>query len=866
MHSTLSALVFSLLVVTDSQGADVCEPPSPAPEFLECDGGRPVGGGQPRKSLSYLQMAGELPVAPVLPLVPGPDTSMCMSWEPTIAVDPNAPATIAVAQFLTILVSFDGGNTFPATVTAPGTNPGGDPSLAFDSQGRLFLTYLCSPGAGRDVCISGYTCNAGTASCALLPGAWPVNIAAQAGVGGNNADKEWIAADTFVGSANTDRLHVAWIRLDTNPWSTWVSFSDDGQNWSAAQQLSAADEGNAWPVHLAVGTDGAVYVAWHSQPGVLDPAGGDVPDGVTGQVVLRRSDDGGTVWQPRVFPYGPGQSDMTFNVQHEANGVIPGATMWLTGSLQPWILPDPFNASRVFVVANDDPDNNIDAGGAADVFIVTSNDQATMWGAPLRVDHGPAGTFQIMPTAAINPVNGAIGVTYYDNRALADADNDTVFELDLLATFSTDGGATWSAEVDINDGTINPAQANGCRFCGSDAVTNQPCGTPACPGPSTVRIGEYNGVAFGECTLHAVWADDSAPTCGGDFDTFYDRDPQLGGDFSDPNVNCPADVDVGCNDPTGPASTGSATATDVCDLDPAITFEDDVLPGNCPPGDVRQTIERTWTATDAAGNAASCEQTISVVDADPPDVFPPAPLALECNAPGGVPASDPQIVAWLGSASAVDECGPASVSDDAPALFEAGCPPGGQDTTVTFTGTDECGNSASDTSTVTVTDTTAPAVNCAVQVASLWPPNHKFVNVGFTFQATDICDTQPLSIAIGVTSDEHPSDAQGAGGSKHCPDAIVGANGTVQLRSERSGGADGRVYRITVTATDSCGNPGVCSADVVVPKSQGNDGGAVDSGQLYDATVCGKAAAAPPSPESKQSQGAPRKQRVRLAH
>ena len=47
-----------------------------------------------------------------------------------------------------------------------------------------------------------------------------------------------------------------------------------------AQQLSAADEGTAWPCHVAVGPGGRVYVAWHGQPGFLDPSGGDVPNGV----------------------------------------------------------------------------------------------------------------------------------------------------------------------------------------------------------------------------------------------------------------------------------------------------------------------------------------------------------------------------------------------------------------------------------------------------------------------------------------------------------------------------------------------------------------------------------------------------------
>jgi hypothetical protein len=833
----LSCSVPALAASGALEAAAVCAGP-PEPVLLcprDADALPDHGGQQPIGPLPEM-IQGELPLTAVVALSPGTDTSLCMSWEPTIAVDPNNPRTIAVAQFTTIQVSFDGGATFPATVAAPATNPGGDPSLAVDSQGRLFLTYLCSPGGGRDVCISGYACNAGTSSCALLPGSWPVNVAVAAGIGGNNADKEWLAADANAASAFASRLYVVWTRLDTNPWSLWATWSDGGQVWSAAQQLSANDEGTVWPSHVAVGADGSVYAAWHSQTGFLDPSGNDAPDGVSGQVVLRRSADGGVTWLGRSFPYGPGQSDMSYNVQHEANGAIPGANMWLQGSLQPWILPDPLVPARVFVVANDDPDNDPDQGDAADVFMVISNDSGATWSAPARVDQGPAGTFQVMPSAAINPVNGAIGVTYYDNRALADADGDGVFELDLMGTSSTDGGLTWSPEVDFNDGRIDPAIATTCRFCGGDGVANQTCGTPACPAPGTTRIGEYNGAAYGECTLHVVWADDA--TCNGDYDTFYDRDPELGGDAAAPAVACPPPQQVGCNDPLDPAATGSATATDVCDLDPALSFADLVQPGNCPPGVVREVVQRTWTATDAAGNASSCEQTISVVDADPPVVTAPPPLALECNAPGGVPGNDPQVLAWLAQATAVDECGTATLTHDVPALLPAGCPPAGTATVVTFTGTDECGTSAFASSSVTVTDTTSPQVACGVARDSLWPPNHKFVDVGFTYTAADVCDTTPLSVAITVTSDEDPSTVPGAGGTRHCPDAIVGPDGSVRLRAERSGPGDGRVYRITVTATDSCGNAAACSVEVQVRHDRRRGSVAVDSGQSHDALTC----------------------------
>jgi len=219
-------------------------------------------------------------------------------------------------------------------------------------------------------------------------------------------------------------------------------------------------------------------------------------------------------------------------------------------------------------------------------------------------------------------------------------------------------------------------------------------------------------------------------------------------------------------------------------------------------------------------------------------VTAPDPITLECNSPGGVLVGDPDIQLWLSQATATDACfGDISVvGNDAPSLFPSGCPPG-TPTLVTFDATDGAGNTGFAESTVTVQDTTEPIVTCDTAVDLLWPPNHKFFDVGLTFSSTDTCDDTPHAIQITVTSDEYPAD-DGAGGPKHCPDAIISGDNSVQLRSEASGSGDGRVYQITVVATDGCGNVGSCQVAVGVPHDMSGSP-PVDSGQLYDATDCG---------------------------
>jgi hypothetical protein len=229
----------------------------------------------------------------------------------------------------------------------------------------------------------------------------------------------------------------------------------------------------------------------------------------------------------------------------------------------------------------------------------------------------------------------------------------------------------------------------------------------------------------------------------------------------------------------------------------------------------------------------------SVVCDRPPSVDAPSELMMECSIEGGVPKDDPAVQAWLSLGSASDQCdGDLPVGTSfLPNLLPAGCSPG-QPSSVDFSAIDSCGNETVENSSIVVLDSTPPEINCGVTVDTLWPPNHGFVNVGFFSNATDVCNPDTVATQISVTSDEATSEELGSGGPFDCPDAIVGTDGSVQLRAERSGNGDGRVYRITATATDSCGNASLCTVQVKVPKSQGEHGAAVDSGQNFQATKC----------------------------
>ena len=137
----------------------------------------------------------------------------------------------------------------------------------------------------------------------------------------------------------------------------------------------------------------------------------------------------------------------------------------------------------------------------------------------------------------------------------------------------------------------------------------------------------------------------------------------------------------------------------------------------------------------------------------------------------------------------------------------------------TFTYSVDDGQLHTDTATVTVTvvDTTPPALSVVTAVSALWPPNHQMENVGLLVNALDNSGSAP-AIHVAVFSDE---DDVEPGAGNFSPDASDIAPGTLRLRSERTGSGDGRVYLIVVTATDASSNAVHVCVPVVVPASQG---------------------------------------------
>jgi DNA-binding beta-propeller fold protein YncE len=99
--------------------------------------------------------------------------------------------------------------------------------------------------------------------------------------------------------------------------------------------------------------------------------------------------------------------------------------------------------------------------------------------------------------------------------------------------------------------------------------------------------------------------------------------------------------------------------------------------------------------------------------------------------------------------------------------------------------------------------------NASASPSSLWPPNHKMVDVTIDYSDSSSC---LATCTISVTSNEP------TGGT---PDWVVLDAHHVQLRAERFGQGQGRTYTITITCTNSSGQPSSETVTVVVPHDQG---------------------------------------------
>ncbi|MFZ3498305.1 Ig-like domain-containing protein [Streptomyces sp. 5.8] len=485
--------------------------------------------------------------------------------------NPRKPGQVAVMEGCTVHIDLNyGRDGFPITRTSTVTPCNGDPVLGFDADGNLFVTHLSRGGLNTNPTPARLGLGVGRINDTTTTGTQtytPVQVSPNGNI---DHDKQWLVVDSNPTSPYVGNVYIVWTELPAAGGSR-ILFSrstNGGTTWSAAAAISQAGEGFVWPSHAAVAQNGDLYVAYHTNT----CAG----DGAVGSTQLLRDGSGGADFaagtpRQRTVPFGAGQADVTCNRQNNPATEIPGTDFWLQGSVQPWILPDPARAGNVYVVANDDPNNDYGNGDDADVVIARSTDNGLNF-TRSRVDHGPGQTFAVMPNAHIDQDGNAV-VTWYDNRSGRrnggtgpnGADN---FLLELYGTTSRDGGQTWTQDFRVSDSPFDPDRNAPCRF-GNFAG----CGTMvAGETRRTLRIGEYNGVWTVNGIAYASWTGNTTPPTptapsAGNQDTYFDVFSMLGAfpDSHEPNesIDHAVAADLGSNEQFNRRGLTLHTATDV---------------------------------------------------------------------------------------------------------------------------------------------------------------------------------------------------------------------------------------------------------------------------------------------------------------
>jgi PKD repeat protein len=135
-------------------------------------------------------------------------------------------------------------------------------------------------------------------------------------------------------------------------------------------------------------------------------------------------------------------------------------------------------------------------------------------------------------------------------------------------------------------------------------------------------------------------------------------------------------------------------------------------------------------------------------------------------------------------------------------------------TTVTYFAVDNAGNQEAPKTLSVRIDRTPPVLSGLPGAGcTLWPPDHKLIRVATVMASDALSGIAPGSFVVSASSNEQPL----ATGSGHTSPDIVVTGGSVDLRAERSGTGSGRVYTITVSASDMAGNASTATATCTVP-------------------------------------------------
>jgi hypothetical protein len=280
-----------------------------------------------------------------------------------------------------------------------------------------------------------------------------------------------------------------------------------------------------------------------------------------------------------------------------------------------------------------------------------------------------------------------------------------------------------------------------------------------------------------------------------------------------------------------------ASATDVCagDLSAAIAIDSSAVNAGA-----KGAYPVTYAVADPSGNTSAAVRNVLVEDSLAPTLAlnGSAYMQIEC---GTGPYVEP-------GATATDACD-GNLTGAIAIMGEviSGVP---GTYTVGYSVADSSGHASAQFRTVEVVDSAAPVVTVKPTV-QIWPPNHKYVafHLSDCAAVTDQCEGVGNINASGtitsIFSDEL-EDAQGNGDGSTLEDIVITGSSSFQVRAERQGKGNGRVYGVNFAVVDSSGNSTSSTCYFAVPHDQSG------SSAVNDGAGAGYTVTAAPALSSRQ--------------
>jgi len=405
--------------------------------------------------------------------------------EEAIAVNPTNPKNIVVVTNVGHKeagltagmfegVSFDGGRTWSTKLIGNNDNLGDaccDPSLSFDQYGNLFMTYLFQVENTVPIALStdgGLNFNV-VGDIVAPPSGTPTK---------SSGDSRGLFR--FVDQPTITAAHG----------EVWVIFNAGGPMFATGAPVSGFGQVGSFLVGEVVpGTNNCTY--------------GDIAIGPAGQIMqvctLTESGQGGGKLFVNIDPDGLGPAnfgDRIFVTDTHVGGFDfippqPGRSVDAEPGLA-WDRTGGPHNGRVYLIYTNEQKNESDN---TDIYVRYSDDGGVTWSLGVRVNDDSTVNSQFLPKISLDPTTGNLAAVWYDSRrdlgtgGSGDTDGIANDDAQFWGAFSTNGGVSFGANLQISAGTSNAADSG-----------------------NGIDYGDYTGLSLYGGVAHPSWSDNSNST------------------------------------------------------------------------------------------------------------------------------------------------------------------------------------------------------------------------------------------------------------------------------------------------------------------------------------------------------------------